>query len=88
LLAKHIKSVGIPPRKVSSFLHPVRDNVKARIVGVYNIPCECGKVHIGQTRRSIEARIKEYHRHIRLGHPDESAMAEYGFNTRLIIWGP
>jgi len=45
--AKHFKSVGIPPRKVSSFLHPVKDDVEARTVGVYSIPCECGEVYIG-----------------------------------------
>jgi hypothetical protein len=88
MLAKHIKNVGIPPRKVSSVLHPVKDIVEARTVGVYSIPCECGEVYIGETNRSIETRINEYHRHVRLGHPDKSGMAEYRFNTRLIIWGP
>jgi hypothetical protein len=85
MLARHIKSVGIRLRKVSSILHPVKGDVEARTVGVYSIPCECGEVYIGQP---IETRVKKYHRHIRLGHPDESAMAGYGFNTRLIIWGP
>jgi hypothetical protein len=56
--------------------------------GLYSMPCECGEVCIGQTSRSIETRIKEYHQHIRLGHSDESSVAEYGFNTWLIIWGP
>ena len=29
---------------------------------VYKIPCECGKVYIGETGRSIHERIKEYNR--------------------------
>jgi hypothetical protein len=33
MLAKHIKSVGIPSRKISSFLHPVKDDVEVRAVG-------------------------------------------------------
>jgi hypothetical protein len=77
MLAKHIKSVGIPPRKISSFLHPVTEDVEARTGGVYSKPYECGEVYLGQTSRYIKTRIKECHRHIRLGHPDESAMAEY-----------
>jgi hypothetical protein len=60
MLAKHIKSVGIPPRKISSFLLQVKDDVEVRTLGVY----------IGQTVRSVETRIKEYHRHMRLGYPE------------------
>jgi len=33
---------------------------------VFSIPCECEKIYIGQIRRLIETKIKEYHRHIRL----------------------
>ena len=29
--------------------------------GVYSIPCSCGKVYIGETRRSIEVRCKEHY---------------------------
>jgi hypothetical protein len=54
---------------------------------VYSIPCECGQVHIGQTGSSIDTRIKEHHRHIRLAHPDKSAVAEHsislGHRTQL-----
>jgi hypothetical protein len=44
------------------------------------VPCECGRVYIGQTGRSIETRIKEHQRHIRLQHPDKSAIAEHSIN--------
>ena len=33
---------------------------------VYRIPCECGKVYIGDTGRPIQDRIKEHDRDIRL----------------------
>jgi hypothetical protein len=33
---------------------------------VYSVPCECGKVYIGQTGRSIETRVEEHHHYIRL----------------------
>ena len=42
--------------------------------------CECGKVYIGQSGRSVQLRIKEHGRHIRLAQPDKSAVAEHSFN--------
>jgi hypothetical protein len=63
----NIKSVGLPPRKISSLLRPVKDNLGLRTPGVYSIPCECGQVYIGQTGRTIDTRIKQHSRHIRLG---------------------
>ena len=32
---------------------------------VYKIPCECGKVYIGETGRAMQDRIKEHDRDIR-----------------------
>ncbi|GFG31913.1 hypothetical protein Cfor_11969 [Coptotermes formosanus] len=49
LAKRNISSVGLPPRKISSFLRPVKDDLGLRIFGVYSIPCECGQVYIGQT---------------------------------------
>ena len=43
-------------------------------------PCECGKLYIGQSDRSIHLRLKEHDRHIRLAQPDTSAVAEHSFN--------
>ena len=81
MLAKHnIKSVTIPSRKISSYLPPVKDAIDLKTPGVYRIPCECGKVYIGQSGRSIHQRIKEHERHIRLAQPDKSAVAEHSFN--------
>jgi hypothetical protein len=55
----------------------VKDDLGLKTPGVYSIPCECGQVYIGQTGRSINTRIKEHHRYIRLAHPDKSAVAEH-----------
>jgi len=35
-----------------------------RTPGIYSIPCECGRVYIGQTGMSIQIRIKERNRHM------------------------
>jgi hypothetical protein len=58
----------------------VKDDLGLKTPGVYSIPCECGQVYIGQTGRSIDTRIKEHHRHIRLAHPDKSAVGEHSIS--------
>ena len=81
MLAKHnIKSVALPPRKIPSCFPPVNDAVGLRTPGPYSIPCECGRVYIGQSGRSIQLGIKEHNRHIILAQPDKSAVAEHSFN--------
>jgi hypothetical protein len=43
-------------------------------------PCECGRVYIGQTGPSVDIRLKEHQRHIRLEHPDKSAVTEHSID--------
>jgi hypothetical protein len=62
-------------------LRTAKDDLGLKIPGVYHIPCECGKVHIGQTGKSIEARCKEHMGHIQLDQPEKSAVAEHSINT-------
>jgi len=86
MLAKYnIKSVALPPRKIFNYFPPVKNALGLRTPGVYSIPCECGRVYIGPTGRSIQLRIKEHNRHIRLAQPDKSAVAEHSFNHDHII---
>jgi hypothetical protein len=81
VLSRHnIKSVGLLPRKTAYFLQPMKDNLGLKTPGVYSILCERGQVYIGQTGRSINTRIKEHHRHIRLSQPDKSAVAEHSIS--------
>ena len=86
MLAKYnIKSVAIPHRKTANYLPPVKDGIGLKTPGVYRIPCECGTVYVGQSGRSIDIRIKEHERHIRLVHPDKSAVAEHSLEQDHII---
>jgi hypothetical protein len=81
LLSRHnIKSVGLPPKKIPSFLRPVRYYLELNTPGLYSAPCECGQVYIGQTGRSIQTTIKEHQCHIRLEQPHKSAVAEHRIN--------
>ena len=86
--AKHnIKSVGLPPRKIFNHFPPVKYALGLRIQDIYSILCECGRVYIGQSGRSIQLRIKEHNRHtcIRLAQPDKSAVGEHIINHDHII---
>jgi len=86
MLAKqNIKSVALPPRKISTYFPTVKDALGLRTPEVYRNPCECGKVYIEQSGRSIQLRIKEHDRHIRLAQPDKSAVAEHSINHNHVI---
>jgi hypothetical protein len=54
--------------------------VGLRTPGTYSIPCECGKLYIGQSGRSVHIRIKEHGRYIRLAQTEKSAVAEHSMN--------
>jgi hypothetical protein len=59
MLAKHnIKSFALPLRKIFSYFPPVKDAVGLRTPGVYSIPCECGRVYIGQSGRLSNSESK------------------------------
>jgi hypothetical protein len=86
MLAKHnIKSVALLLRKIVNYFPPVKDALGLRTPGVCSIPCECGRVYIAQSGRSIQHRIKEHNRHIRLAQPNKSAVAENSINHEHII---
>jgi hypothetical protein len=86
MLAKHnIKSVALPARKILSYFSPVKYALGLRTPGIYSIPCKCGRVYIGQSGRSIQLRIKEHYKHVRLAQPDKSAAAEHSINHVHII---
>ena len=54
---------------------------------VYEIQCECGKVYIGETGRSMRERIKERDRDIRFARTQTSAVSEHANRTGHIpIW--
>jgi len=54
---------------------------------VYRIPCEPGKVYIGETGRSMQERIKRHDRDIRLARTQTSAISEHTHETgHYPIW--
>jgi hypothetical protein len=67
--AGELSSVGLFPRKIPDFLQPVKDDLGLKTPGEFPSP---RKTHL--SRCSIKTRVKEHHQHIRLKHPDESAI--------------
>ena len=65
-LQRILKTVNIEVRhrssnKLHSSLHTYKDRKRKNTQpGVYKIPCECGKVYIGETGRSFNTRFKEH----------------------------
>ena len=44
---------------------------------VYQIPCQCGKVYVGETQRRLETWVKEHKDACSKGHAEKSAIAEH-----------
>jgi hypothetical protein len=63
----------------------VKDAVGLKTPVIYSIPCECGKVYIGQTGRSMQIRIKEHEIHLRLAQTEKSEVSEHSYNHDHII---
>ena len=45
--------------------------------GVYEIPCECGNVYIGETVRNLPTRLKEHRAHSRRGDIEKSVTVKH-----------
>ena len=73
------------PRKIFSYLPPIKDALGLRTPGTQSIPCECGRVYIGQSGCPIQLRIKEHNRHIGMAQPDKSTVTEHTINHDHII---
>ncbi|XP_030746552.1 uncharacterized protein LOC115875272 [Sitophilus oryzae] len=69
VLKKHnIKTIYKPTRKIRDCLRPAKDKREPlSSEAIYRIPCSCGSVYIGITKRSVETRLTEHKRNCRLG---------------------
>jgi hypothetical protein len=85
LLAKYnIQTIHIPAKNIH-LLRPVKDKLGLKDAAIYHIPCKCGKVYVGQSGQTIEARLKEHRRHVRLNQLEKSAVAEHSITTSYHI---
>ena len=79
LLKKHqIKTIYKPTQKLQDSLRSAKNSRDPETCGeVYRIPCSCGDVYIGTTKRSVSTRIKGHGRHCRLRDTERSAVAQH-----------
>jgi hypothetical protein len=75
----------LPSKHNMKTIHMVRTTrvkLRLKVAGIHCIPCEFGKVYVGQrTEPMIDNTCKEHMRHLRLGQPEESAVAERKFES-------
>ena len=75
----NIRVVFKSRRTLRSMLTMVKDTLhlgKQSIV-VYHIPCSCGQVYTGETRRRLETRLKEHQDACERGMMEKSAVVEH-----------
>ncbi|XP_063960183.1 uncharacterized protein LOC135155215 [Lytechinus pictus] len=73
ILVRHQSS-----RKLHSILHSYKDKHPSnKQPGVYKIPCDCGKVYIGETGRDFDIRLREHKTHHRRSDWDRSAIVKH-----------
>ena len=68
-------------KKTVTTLRPIKDDLGLKTSCVYCIPCECDKVYVGQTSKTVEIRCQEHIRHPCHGQAEQSTVAEYQLNT-------
>ena len=56
---------------------------KEKLAGVvYQIPCQCGKVYVGETLRCLKTRVKEHRDACNNGYTEKSAIAEHQWDQQ------
>ncbi|XP_022111524.1 uncharacterized protein LOC110990735 [Acanthaster planci] len=73
-----IKVFHTTPNKIQATLQSHKDKQDPKTKpGVYRIPCECGKVYIGETGRGLTTRLNEHRAHGRWGDLEKSAIIKH-----------
>jgi hypothetical protein len=87
ILLKNGFQVGFKPvRKIKDSLASVKDKIEPlQKEGVYRVPCTCGEVYVGQTRRNIYTRIQEHKQALKKLEQNKSAIAEHSIKRDHII---
>lgn len=62
-------------------LRSAKNGLEHKVLGIHWILCECRRVYVGQSARTIKARYKEHQRYICLHQPEKSAVAEHSTST-------
>ncbi|KAI5639512.1 hypothetical protein NE865_08012 [Phthorimaea operculella] len=76
-----IRTIFRPLAQLRQFLRSPKDREPLSSLGVYEIPCDCGKSYIGETGRNISTRLSEHIRSMRKMDSNASAVTEHALAT-------
>jgi predicted GIY-YIG superfamily endonuclease len=48
-------------------------------LGIYSIPCECGRSYIGETSRPLAVRLREHRHNLQQGLLEKSKLAQHAY---------
>ena len=84
----NIKSVFTAKRTLRSLLTRVKSRPdKERVKGVvYKIDCSCGSTYVGETGRTLDARVKEHKRAVRMDHANNGIAVHTNSTLHDIRW--
>jgi hypothetical protein len=86
LAKKNIKALLKPYKTLKQLLITAKDKSNPMLgQGVYQIPCSCGKLYIGQTGRSFKAHLKELLVDTLQNQISKSTIVEHSFNSKHLI---
>lgn len=76
-----VKTIFCSSHTLGHSLVRVKDGLQdgQRSMVVYQVPCSCGKVYVGETKRALAIRIKEHQDAVRLQHTSKSAIVEHAW---------
>ena len=89
ILAPHAKVASKPGKNLRGILVKPKDSreKKANTGVVYQYECQCGKVYVGETGRSLKTREGEHKRAIRNGDDNHSGISKHVIETgHTISW--
>ena len=88
---KHLEDVRITfssKNTLRSSLSRVKSSIPLteRSGVIYSIPCSCGRTYIGETGRSLQTRITEHKRAVRIGDPKNAISVHANSTGHSIEW--
>ena len=86
----NIRTVFRTPSTLRQELSRVKDKDPMwKVSGlVYEIPCSCGQLYIGETKRALDTWLKEHQVATRRGETEKSAIAEHAWSQHhQPLWG-
>lgn len=86
MLKKHnIETIYTPDNKLQGQFRTIKDKIPMENCGVYQIPCECGLVYIGQTKKALSERLKQHKYHEKCKNSKLSAVAKHSIEEKHTI---